>query len=258
VNSAITIEPRVLDLDADTARTLAVETDLLLDATDSFAARYLINDAAVAADTPWIYSAVVGAEGMTLNCHTMLTADELTPCLRCIWPDPAPPGMAATCDTVGVLNGAVSAVSGLAATEAIKILIGSSAISRDLRSFDLWQGAFESVTLPRDLACPACAMRQFAWLDGTIPAATALLCGGDTVQVRPEQLQGAATGAFDLAALAQRWDTLGAVTLAPGNVFARLRLDAMDITVFPDGRALIRGVADVGVARSLYTRYVGM
>lgn len=256
VNSEITLEPRVLDLDAEAARELVAEVDLVLDGSDAFETRYLINDACVAAGVPWIYSAVVGAEGMTMNCN-VATADGHTPCLRCIWPDPAPPGSAATCDTVGVLNGAVSVVTGLAATEAIKILTGSDTISRELRSFDLWTNTWESIMLAREPDCPACGRGEFAWLDGASAQSAVHLCGRDTVQIRPERPTGTQVAPLDLAAITLRWQGIGEVHLAP-QTFARLRLDPYDLTLFPDGRALIRGTDDLALARSLYARYVGM
>lgn len=257
VNSAIAIEPRVQDLGAEEARDLAAEVDLILDGSDAFETRYLINDACVEAGIPWIYSAVVGAEGMTMNCH-VATPEGRTPCLRCIWPDPAPPGTAATCDTVGVLNGAVSMVTGMAATEALKILLGSASTSRELRTFNQWDGTFEGIALGRDPACPACGRGEFDWLDGTASEATIRLCGRDTVQVRPERPAGASRAApLDLAAIAARWHALGAVHLAPGT-FARLHAAPYDLTLFTDGRALIRGTDDPALARSLYARYVGM
>ncbi len=257
VNSEISIIPRVLDLGPEEAQELAEEADLILDGSDAFETRYLINDACVAAGTPWIYSAVVGAEGMTLNCHVAIAENVRTPCLRCIWPEPAPPGTAATCDTAGVLNGAVSMVTGIAATEAIKILAGSDAVSRELRSFNLWDGTFDAITLGRDADCPACAHHQFDWLEGASSQDAVRLCGRDTIQIRPEQPGGTRKRALDLAAVAARWQDLGEVQLAPAT-FARLRLAPYDLTLFADGRALIRGTDDPAIARSLYARYVGM
>ena len=259
INSDITIDPRVLDLDGEAARTLVEEVDLVLDGSDAFETRYLINDACVEAGIPWIYSAVVGADGMTMNCHTPINADARTPCLRCVWPDPMPPGTAATCDTVGVLNGAVSMVTGMAATEALKILLGSASVSQDLRSFSLWDDVFDSITLARDPACPTCARHQFDWLDGTAAQALVQLCGQDTIQVRPERPIGASGPlTLDLPAITARWEALGEMLLADGAAFARLRIAPYEITLFPDGRALIRGTSDMAIARSLYARYVGM
>ncbi|MBA3823170.1 MAG: ThiF family adenylyltransferase [Ktedonobacterales bacterium] len=257
VNADITIEPRVLDLDAEAARELVGEVDLVLDGSDAFETRYLINDACVEAGIPWIYSAVVGAEGMTLNCHAPLVDGTRTPCLRCVWPDPLPPGSAATCDTVGVLNGAVSMVTGMAATEALKILLGSAAISPELRSFDQWAGTYEAIALPRDPDCPTCARGEYDWLDGAALGDAARLCGQDTIQIRPERLAGTRLPAIDLAAVAGRWRDAGTVQQG-GDAFVRLRVAPFDLTLFSDGRALIRGTSDPATARSLYARYVGM
>lgn len=258
VNSAIAIEARVLDLDAEAARELVAEVGLVLDGSDAFETRYLINDACVEAGVPWIYSAVVGAEAMTMNCHAPLEGGERTPCLRCLWPDPAPPGTAATCDTVGVLNGAVSVVTGMAATEALKLLLGSPQLSRELRSVDLWDGVFDGITLARDPACPTCGLHRYDWLDGTLAQGMVRLCGQDTMQVRPERAAGAQAAALDLPSIVNRWQAVGEAALAEEGAFARLRLAPYDLTLFPDGRALIRGTSDPALARSLYARYVGM
>ncbi len=249
----VAVTPLVLDVTAEDARDLVATADLVLDGSDSLETRYLINDSCVEASRPWIYSAVVGAEGMTMNCHTPDGAGGRSACLRCVWPEPAPPGSAATCDTVGVLNGAVAVVTGIAATEAIKILIGGDTVSHELRTFDLWRGTFDALAPERDPDCLACGRRKFDWLDSPLAGDAAQLCGRDTVQVRPP-MRG---GQIDLAALAARWQGLGAVLLAPDGSLARLTLDRGDLTVFVDGRALIRGTEDVAEARSLYARYVG-
>ncbi len=295
VNSAMTIEPRVLDLTADEAETLAGEIDLLIDGSDSFETRYLINDACVAADVPWIYSAVVGATGATMNCHVPIrrvgTPDTFSPCLRCIWPDPTPQGTTATCDIAGVINGAVSVVTGMAATEAVKILLGDATVSLSLRTFDLWtanggagwSGAgltlsdgqpsanpnpFDAIELPRDAECPCCVHHEFSWLTEETGSTTSKLCGRDTFQIRPaDYAAGQATkrqvardlpAIIDLADIVARWQTVGQVDFPDGAPFARLRLADYDLTLFPDGRALIRGVKSMGTARALYARYVGL
>ncbi len=294
VNSAITIEPRVLDLTADEAEELTGEIDLLIDGSDSFETRYLINDACVAADIPWIYSAVVGATGATMNCHVPIhragAPDTFSPCLRCIWPDPAPQGTAITCDMAGVINGAVSVVTGMAGTEALKILLGDPSVSRALRTFDLWaargdagwRGAgptqsdglsastnpFDAIELPRDAECPCCVHHEFSWLEEEVGASISQLCGRDTFQIRPadraarqgaeRQVAGGMPVPIDLAMIAARWLPVGKVDLPDGAPFARLRLADYDLTLFPDGRALIRGAKSVGTARALYARYVGL
>lgn len=212
INTDVAVEPLVLDFTADEARDIAAEVDLVLDGTDGFDTRYLINDVCLAVGIPWIYCAVVGATGATMNCATIV-AGERTPCLRCVWRDPAPPGVAATCDTVGVLGGAVSVVAGMAAVEALKILVGSAEISRELRTFDLWSGGFDAMALPRDPDCPACGAHRFDWLDGSALQSATMLCGRDTVQVRP----GGPHQQLDLNALAHRWRSIGTVTLPPAR-----------------------------------------
>ncbi len=212
-----------------------------------FETRMLLNDACVEAGRHGIYAAVVGAEGMTMNCHVPWADGARGPCLRCLWRDQAAPGQLATCETAGVVHGAVSVVTGIAATEALKILIASPAISRDLVTFDLWQGAFDRLALPRDPACPACGAGRFEWLEAAQTGA-ARLCGRDTVQVRPEHLAGAPPLRLDLAAVAARWHAVGAVTIASDPAaFARLALPDATLTLFPMGerrstaRAIRRG-----------------
>jgi molybdopterin-synthase adenylyltransferase len=256
-NSEIEVIAEVADLDGDLARDLAEWADLILDGTDSFETRMLLNDACVEAATPWIYAAVVGAEGMTMNCHVPLADGTRTACLRCLWREQTAPGMLATCETAGVICGAVSAVTGIAATEALKILSASPAISQDLVTFDLWQGGYDRLPVPRDPACPACGLRRFEWLNAE-RTGVARLCGRDTVQVRPERLAGAPDARMDLVAVATRWGAVGTVTLAPDAAFARLALPDATLTLFPDGRALVHGTGDPARARALYARYVGM
>ncbi len=247
INSEITVVPVVADVSADNIESLVEQADLVIDATDNLQTRYLLNDACVKAGVPWIYGGAVAANGMTM---TVIPGE--TACLRCLWPVLPAAGATATCATVGVLGAAVVVIAALQWTEAIKLLVGDRAnLSRTLRYLDLWSNDFEQgqpvVPVPD---CPCCGQRQFEFLDAKSGGEVLSLCGRDAVQVRP-----ASARKLDLAALAQRLDSAGSVTVT--GFMLRLDADGHQLTVFPDGRAIIKGTSDTGVARSLYSQYIG-
>ncbi len=248
INGAITIDPRVTDVTADNVEDLLAGVDLALDGTDNFETRYLLNDASLKLKIPWIYSGVIAAYGVTM---TILPGD--TACLRCVFPERPLPGTTPTCDTVGVLNGIVGAIAGLASTEALKLLVGSDRLVRSMTWLDLWENTFERIELPRQPDCPACGLGAYDYLDAAIDEGGTTLCGRNAVQVRPPR---GAEGSLDLAALAERLRPVGDV--ASNGFLLRLRVDGHDVTVFPDGRAIIKGTNDLVAARSLYAKYVGM
>ncbi|WP_376794596.1 ThiF family adenylyltransferase [Thermogemmatispora sp.] len=247
INSEVRIEALVADLDAEEAESLVQRVDLVLDATDNFETRYLLNDVCVKHRRPWIYSGVIAAHGVTMNILPGETA-----CLRCVFPELPPPGSTPTCDTAGVLNGIVSLISGIAATEALKILLASPAISRALLVADLWENTWERLELPRQDDCPTCALGRFDFLNASAQSNTAALCGRNAVQVRSRQ-RGAS---LDLAALAQRLQALAHVQ--HNAYLLRFQIEDYEMTVFPDGRAIIKGTDNEQIARSLYARYIGM
>src|SRR6266536_5225760 len=245
VNSTTKIEVLVEDINADDIESLVQKVDLVLDATDNFETRYLLNDVCVKYGRPWIYSAVIASYGVTMN----ITPGD-TPCLRCIFPEMPLPGTTPTCDTAGVLNGIVGAITGIASTEALKILLKSTRISRELVTLDLWENAFDRIELPRQPDCPACGQHQYEFLDALAGTGSTSLCGRNAVQVR------AATGKsrIDFSTLAER---LQAVSTVNYNEFLlRFQVDGYDLTVFPDARAIIKGTDDEQIARSVYARYI--
>jgi adenylyltransferase/sulfurtransferase len=246
VNSTIQLEALVEDINADGIEGLVQEVDLVLDATDNFETRYLLNDACVKHRRPWIYSGVIASYGITLN---ILPGQ--TPCLRCVFPEMPPPGSSATCDTVGVLNGIVAAITGIAATEALKILLNSEKICRELVCLDLWENTSERLELPRQPDCPTCGLHSYEFLETLSGPQSTSLCGRDAVQVR-----GGKRGArIDLAALAERLRPVGEVT--HNQFLLRFLVESYELTVFPDARAIIKGTDDEQVARSIYARYIG-
>lgn len=182
---------------------------------------------------------------------TILPRD--TGCLRCVFPERPLPGTTPTCDTVGVLNGVVGAITGIASTEALKVLVGSDKVARGMTMMDLWENSYEHIELPRMPGCPTCDQGEYEFLDAPIDEGGTSLCGRNAVQVRPPR---SAASAIDLGELAERLRPVGEV--ASNGFLLRLRVDGYEVTVFPDARAIIKGTDDTAVARSVYARYVGM
>ncbi len=245
-NSQIVIEPKVEDLVPGNIEALLEGMDLILDGTDNFETRYLINDYAVDRSLPWIYSAAVGSYAVTLNVVPGQTA-----CLACIFPD-SPRGLVETCETSGILNSAVNLVASIAATEALKVIIGGPGapqLRKTLLSFDVWtnEHAEISAAKPR-LGCRACAERDFVHLAGEgRPHIT--LCGRNSVQIHERQRP------IDFSEMDRRLQPHG--TVRHNDFVLKFWHDPYEMTLFPDGRAIIKGTTDTAVARSLYARYVG-
>ena len=244
INSSIDVRGVVADLTAENADELLSGADVILDGTDNFETRYLINDFAVSRAVPWIYGAAVGSYGITLPVIPGRTA-----CLRCIYPDP-PAGPQPTCETSGVLNTIVSAVASLHVADALKILSGHADLVRArITTIDVWEGRIRQIDPPQpDPDCPTCARRQFPYLEETARPPVRM-CGRDAVQLRERE------GPIDLQELRQRLEPLGEVRSS--ELVLRFLVPPYELTVFPDGRAIVKGTTDEGVARSLYARYVG-
>jgi molybdopterin-synthase adenylyltransferase len=242
-NSGIRLEAHVSDLNPENADDLLGEADVILDATDNFETRYLINDYAVREGVPWLYGAAVGSYGIAMP---VLPGDSA--CFRCVYPSP-PGGAQPTCETAGVLGPLTSLIGSLQAIEAMKILSGQAeSVRRKIFTADIWNGPIRETSIPaRDPDCPCCARREFTWLSGR--RAPVSLCGRNAVQIHELRRP------IDLAQLATRLHGLGDVR---GNEFAlRFRKGEHELTVFPDGRAIIKGTTDIGVARGIYARYIG-
>jgi molybdopterin-synthase adenylyltransferase len=242
INSDIRIEPVVADLTPGNVEELLGESDLILDGTDNFETRYLINDYAVSHSVPWIYGAAVGSYGISLAVIPAKTA-----CLRCVYPDP-PSGAQATCETAGVLGSVTALIASLQVSEAIKVLC-SGETSRKITTVDVWTGEIRQIAEPGPQPqCPACGLREFPYLNGEHRAPVSL-CGRNAVQIHERSRP------LDLRELAERLAPLG---LVRANEFAlRFEIEPYLLTVFPDGRAIVKGTTDVGIARSLYARYIG-
>ncbi len=245
-NSEIKVESRVEDLVPANIHQLLEEIDLILDGTDNFETRYLVNDFAVKASLPWIYAAAVGSYGVTLNVLPGQTA-----CLACIFPD-SPRGMIETCETSGILNTAVNLVASIAATEAVKILIGGDAtkqLRKTLWSYDVWRNEQAEIAADKPRAgCRACGQRDFIHLAGEgRPHIT--MCGRNSVQIHERSRP------IDFVEMQRRLNSHGVVR---HNEFVlKFWREPYEMTLFPDGRAIIKGTTDTALARSLYAKYVG-
>jgi molybdopterin/thiamine biosynthesis adenylyltransferase len=245
VNSQVEIEPLVADLTPANVEELLENVDLIVDGTDNFEARFLINDFAVREGRPWIYAAAVGSYGLKLPIVPGQTA-----CLRCVYPEP-PKGSQPTCETDGVIAPITAVIASLACGDALKILAtGADSIVARMTTVDVWSGEIRQTKPPaRDPACPCCAERDFAHLDGQRRAPISL-CGRNAVQIHERSRP------VDLVELAER---LAPFAVVRANDFAvRASIESFELTVFPDGRAIIKGTTDPGIARGVYARYVGV
>ena len=245
INSACVIHPFVCDLNATTIAEVVGQADLIIDGADNLELRYLINEWCVRSATPWIYTGVLGAHGMTATFRPGMA------CFRCVFPAAPPPGQQPTCETAGVLGSVVGVMGNLAATEAIKLLAGAQSLNPGLFMVDGWNWSFDSLPLPPPRPdCPVCGLHQWALLEHDT-AGAAMLCGRNAVQVRP----GLPTF-IDLALLEQRLHTAGCATRR-NEYLLRCAVESYELTIFPDGRAIISGTDDLARARSMYARWVG-
>ncbi len=248
VNSQVEIDAVVADVNAGNIRHLAAKMDVLVDGTDNFETRYLLNDLAVEQNLPWVFAGCVGAEGQTM---AILPGD--TPCLSCILPEPPPASSQPTCETAGVLGPLVGVIASLQAMEAVKLGSGNAAaVSRHLTVLDLWNNQLRSINMAasRRPDCTTCGERKFPWLTGERGASVTSLCGRNSVQISPT------TGeAVNLDVLAERLGSLGQVSRNPYLV--RIAVGEFLLTVFADGRTIVGGTDDPAVARTVHAKYVG-
>lgn len=254
VNPSVRTHGVVADFNASNAEALIEDgshgrADLLIDGTDNFETRYLLNDCAVLMDLPYIYGGAVGVSGMVAVFRPSTTA-----CLRCVFDEIPEPGSQPTCTTAGVLAPISSVVASMQATEAIKLLVGADDdVLTDLISFDGWMNTTRRLDIAdaKDPDCPCCAHREFRFLDSTSDSAVAL-CGRNTVQVSPIQRR-----TIQHEELMYTLEAHGRFTDADGLIRGHLDAEGFDLTIFADGRALVSGTEDTGVARAVYDRYIG-
>lgn len=265
INSETMVEPFVRDVNYTNIEQLIRDTDVILDGTDNFETRYLINDAAVRARKPWIYGAAVGAHGVQMTIRPTVT-----PCLRCIFPEMPTPGTSPTCDTAGVILPIIATVSSYQVTEALKILTGQNEkLHGALLQFDLWENRFSRLRIDRmnsGVNCRTCDDGIYDFLHQQSGQLVTALCGRNAIQISPPPKEHTKSDntfgqsdvdnhAIDLPELADQLRNVGEVSY--NAYLLKFRVGEIEMTIFPDARCLIKGTEDPGVARSLYARYLG-
>ena len=247
INSEIEIEAVVADVNYSNIETLIEDCDLVLDGTDNFQTRYLINDACVKNNVSWIYGAAVSSYGATMTIQP-----NQTPCLRCIFEEMPNAGTSPTCDTSGVIQPIINSISAVQTTEALKILTGSfDALHKSLMQIDVWQNDWRKIKLSKpNPDCQTCGRKNFEFLNAESQEFSAVLCGRDAIQIVPPKRAN-----LDLQTLAGKLKNIGAVK--QNEYLLRLTVGEFELTVFRDARAIIRGTDDIITARVLYSKYIG-
>jgi len=247
INSEVAVEPELVDVNHSNVERLIQNADVVIDGTDNFATRYLINDACVKRGVNWIYGAAVGSYGVTMTIRP-----KVTPCLRCVFPETPPAAGADTCDTAGVIMPIINVVAAVQVSETVKLITGHEAeLHGSLMQFDVWRNDWRLISIgPPAADCPTCARLQFETLQAESGEFAAVLCGRHAVQVSPAQ-----PTQVDFAQLRRRLAAAGEVR---GNGYLlRFRTGDYEMTIFPDARSIIRGTDDIPTARSLYARFIG-
>lgn len=247
INSEIDVEAIVADVNNSNIESLIRDCDLVIDGTDNFQVRYLVNDTCVKNGVTWIYGAAVSSYGTTMTIRP-----GVTPCLRCIFDEMPDAGSSPTCDTSGVIMPIIATVSATQVAEALKLLVGDiDSLHGSLMQFDVWANDRQRIKLgPPNADCKCCGQKLFEFLDADSGEFSAVLCGRDAVQIAPPL-----STKIDLKKLAERLSSLGEVK--QNEYLVRFSSGGNEITVFADGRAIVKGTDDIAVARSLYARYVG-
>jgi len=247
INSEIATEPEIADVNHSNIEQLIKNCDVVLDGTDNFATRYLINDACVKHEVNWIYGAAVGSYGVTMTVRP-----HQTPCLRCVFEEAPPAATAPTCDTAGVIMPIINVVAAVQVTEALKLLTGrNEQLHQSLMQFDVWRNEWRKINPgPPSSECPTCAFGRFETLDAVAGEAAAVMCGRDAVQISPLK-----PTRVDFESLAERLRGAGEVKF--NDYLLRFRTGDYEVTVFQDARSIIRGTDEIKTARSLYAKYIG-
>ncbi len=251
INSTVTVEPVVADVDHTNVLSLIEGSDLILDGSDNFELRFLINDASLESGIPWIYAGVIGSHGQVMPIFPGSSA-----CLRCLIERVPDAGSTETCDTAGILGPAVQVVASLEAVAALKILSGQpEKVARTLAYIDVWEGTLRQLNVA-DLRersdCPACRQGERAWLSGKLGSRTSVLCGRNAVQVSPSERR-----QIVLDELAARLEASGEIQANDYLLRFSPHDSPFELTVFRDGRAIIKGTEDLAIARSVYSRFIG-
>ena len=280
INSQVNVNAHVSDFSFKNAKLLIEDVDIILDGLDNFQTRYLLNDLAVANGLPYIYGGAVGTTGMSLAIlphsqactnkspqSSITWSDELsTPCLRCIFPEAPPPGASPTCDTAGVLGSAVSIIASHQVAQTIKLLTGNvDRLDRSLLSIDVWLNQHRTLDISsarKSSNCPCCVQGKFEFLSGQTGGEATSLCGRNAVQISP-QLNDSDQSEMDLSSIALNLKDHGSFTVNEFLLHGHFTNeqgkngDAVELTLFPDGRAIVKGTAEPEFARSIYAKYIG-
>ena len=265
INSEIIVEERVADitpenildlLSASQSKIQSLPSNevkgpkskiVLLDGTDNLQTRYLLNDACIELGIPWVYSGVIGVSGVSM---TVVPGE--TPCLQCLYPNPPPPGATETCDVAGVLGPAAHAIAAVATAEAIKLVVGGTPAMGMLVG-DVWASTWDRFEVPRNPGCVACGHGVLNYLNAEAWGSEARLCGHDAVQIRLSNTN----GNINLTTLGQRLKASGTGEVLANEYLVRLRTEQHELTIFPDGRVIVKGTEDATTARSLAAKYIG-
>lgn len=247
INSAVDVQPEITDVNHANIERLVADCDVVLDGTDNFATRYLINDACVKHEIDWVYGAAVGSYGVTMTIRP-----HQTPCLRCVFAEAPPAASAPTCDTAGVIMPIINVVAAVQVTEALKLLIGQNEkLHGSLMQFDVWRNEWRKINPGAPSPdCPTCGLGDFATLEATSGDFAAVLCGRNAVQISPSR-----STQLDFEELAMRLGGTGEVKF--NDYLLRFRTGEVELTVFRDARSIIRGTSEITTARSLYAKYIG-
>lgn len=247
INSDISVEPEVADVNHSNIERLISDVDVVIDGTDNFATRYLINDACVKHEVNWVYGAAVGSYGVTMTIRP-----HETPCLRCVFPEAPPAASAPTCDTAGVIMPIISVVASVQVTEALKLMTGRlEDLHNSLMQFDVWRNEWRKISIGQPLPdCSTCALGDYEALNAEARDFAAVMCGRHAVQIAPSN-----SVHIDLDALRRKLELSGDVKA--NDYLLRFRTGEYELTVFQDARSIIRGTDDIATARSLYSKYVG-
>jgi molybdopterin/thiamine biosynthesis adenylyltransferase len=249
INSAIQVEPVIADVNRFNIEKLISDVDLVIDAADNFETRFLLNEACVKHHRTWIYGAAIESCGLT-----MAIIPGETSCLRCVMDNIPQPGTVPTCEAVGILASIVCIIASIQSVEAIKILTGKKdELNKNLISIDLWQNSFQTIDVTKEdiqKNCPVCNQHWFEFLEGKQGSTYTTLCGRNAVQILPfKETQ------IDLAKLAINLSDIGVIKA--NEYLIHFEIEGYELSIFPDGRAIVKGTTDTGIARSLYSKYLG-
>ena len=246
INSEVKVEAMVIDVNPENIEELIKDFDIVLDGTDNFETRFIINDACLKNGIPWIYGAVIGSAG-----STMTIIPEKTPCLRCIIEQIPHPGSLPTCDTMGVLNTIPSVIASIQTTEAFKIILKRKTLNKELIIVDLWFNSFEKINIEKKKNCPSCVQKIYPALEGEEISHAVTLCGRNAVQIVPKRKI-----KISFEKLKNKLESLGEIKY---NEFVlSFKNPEYEFIVFPDGRTIIKGTTDISIAKSLFARYLGI